>query len=246
MKEFSIFSGLFIIVFSIFLQGCEIETQTVKNPDEFVFEYDLEMDEQGWEGAFAHYPVADEQLYELEFAHDSLPEKNLPQFGALKMSGKNLNDHLLMFLKKQIGPLKPHTTYNIIFNIELASPYPEKISGTGISQGASVGLLIGAMQQEPEIVKADQGSVKWNEANFDYLLPVKPGERTADVMSIGNIGIPGTIPEYTLIVRTNEEIPFEATSDKDGKLWVIVGTDATLKATTTLFYNEIGVTFREK
>ena len=245
MKQFSTFSGLFILVFSIFLQGCDVETESVKNPEEFVFEYDLQNDEQGWDGAFAHYPVADEKLYELEFTHDSLPD-NLIQVGALKMSGKNLNDHLLMFLKKQIGPLKPHTTYNIVFNIALASQYLEKAAGGGNGPGAAVGLLIGAMQQEPEVVTADQGSTKWNEANFDYLLPIKPGERTNDVMNIGNIGIPGTKPDYTLITRSNEEIPFEATSDKDGKLWVIVGSNATIKATTTLFYDEIGITFREK
>lgn len=245
MKLFSTFSGLVIIAFSIFLQGCDVETESIKNPTVFTLEYDLQKDAQGWEGAFAHYPVDDEQLYELEFIHDSLPD-NLSQVGALKMSGKNLNDHLLMFLKRQVGSLKPSTTYNVVFNIALASQYPEKTTGTGSGPGAAVGLLIGAMQQEPEVVKADQGTTKWNEANFDYLFPIKPGERTDDVMNIGNIGIPGTTPDYTLIMRSNEETPFEATSDKDGKLWVIVGTNATLKATTTLFYDEIGVTFNEK
>jgi hypothetical protein len=245
MKQFSTFSGLVIIAFSIFLHGCDVETESIKNPTLFTLAYDLQKDAQGWEGAFAHYPVADEQLYELEFTHDSLPD-NLSQVGALKMSGKNLNDHLLMFLKRQVGSLKPSTTYNVVFTIELASQYPEKAAGGGNGPGAAVGLLIGAMQEEPEVVKADQGTTKWNEANFDYLLLVKPGEKTEDVMSIGNIGIPGTTPDYTLIARTNEETPFEATTDKDGKLWVIVGTNTTIKATTTLFYDKIGITFSEK
>ena len=225
---------------ALLLWGCDIETQSLVNPTEFSFAYDFEEDAQGWEDEFADYPVDEEDAYELSFRYDTLPE-NLPQRGALRISGNNLNGDLFMFLRKQVSGLKPSTAYNIIFNVELASQYPESTGGTGGSHGASVALLVGAMRRQPDGIEEGDAIVP----NFDHRPPFGRGQITDDVLNMGNIGIPGEEFVYTLITRSNEDIPFVETTDKDGKLWVMVGTASGFEATTTLFYDQIGITFRE-
>jgi len=246
MQKHNIFLYSSLLTFSIILSGCDIETQSIINPTTFTFAYDFEGDEQGWEGDFANYPVEEEELYELSFMYDTLPE-NLPQQGALRVSGNNQRDDLVMFLKKEITGLKPNTAYNIVFNVAFASQYPESSPGVDGSPGASVGMLVGAMQEEPEVFQSDIGfGVNAYVTNFDHRIPNSRGAKTDDVLNIGNIGIPGEQFIYTLIIRSNEDIPFTRTSDKDGRLWVIVATESFRGGTTTLFYDEIGVTLTEK
>jgi len=243
MNKSGLFLWINVFVFSAALSGCDIETQSLVNPTEFSFSYDFEADAQGWEDAFADYPVGEEDFFELSFAHDTLPE-NLPQRGALRISGNNHSDDLFMFLRKQVSGLKPNTAYNIIFHVELASQYPESSVGVGGSPGASVAMLVGAMRRQPGVVEGNLGYDAMV-PNFDHRIPFERGQKTDDVLNIGNIGIPGEEFIYTLISRSNEDIPFVETTDKDGKIWVIVGTDSGFEATTTLFYDQIDITFRE-
>lgn len=245
MNKSGLFSGICTIAFSVVLPGCDIETQSIVNPTEFSFTYDLEYeseeDAEEWEAVFADYPVDEEDNLELSFSYDTLPE-DLPQRGALRISGNNLNGDLFMFLRKQVSGLKPSTAYSIIFNVEFASQYPESTVGTGGSHGASVALLVGAMRRQPDGIEEDDAIVP----NFDHRTPFGRGQMTDDVLNMGNIGIPGEESVYTLISRSNEDIPFMETTDKDGKLWVMVGIYSGFEGTTTLFYDQIGITFRER
>ena len=51
--------------------------------------------------------------------------------------------------------------------------------------------------------------------------------------------------EFKIKSLTNEERSFEVTTDADGALWLIVGTDSGFEGLTTLYYGQIAVVLSE-
>ena len=58
-------------------------------------------------------------------------------------------------------------------------------------------------------------------------------------------GIPGEEYHYQLIRRDNLQSPIEITTDSNGSLWLIIGTDSGFEGATTLYYNMVEVELRE-
>jgi hypothetical protein len=48
-----------------------------------------------------------------------------------------------------------------------------------------------------------------------------------------------------LIQRSNSTNPFRITSDPNGEVWVIIGTDSGFEGETVLYYNSISLKFQE-
>ncbi len=243
MQYKSVFSTLFVLSALFFIAACqEDDTDFDKS---FSFDYDFEEGTEGWTALFADYPVGKEEDMGLSFKHTTLPA-GLPQNKkALEISGNNTSDDLLMLLTRKITGLKPNATYDISFDIDLASKYPESAPGAGGSPGASVVVKIGAIQEEPGTVEDDQ---EHERPNWDNLTELVKGERTDDVVVIGNIGIAGDEEVYTMINLHNDEtgLSFSKKSSSKGELWVMVGTDSGFEGLTTLYYDAIHIVFTEK
>ena len=82
----------------------------------------------------------------------------------------------------------------------------------------------------------------------NYTLNVDKGkqlDRGENMIVLGNIAGGANIQDYTLITRTNADsyVPFVTTSNNDGELWLIVGTDSGYTGTTTIYYTNVSVVF---
>lgn len=218
------------------LLACKNEEDAAPRQVEYVYEF--EQHKEGWEGGFSDLPEEGHDIYELEVNYAPLPpETNAPEY-AIKIQGHNRSDDLFMFLKKYIGGLEPTRRYRVIFEIELASKYPEKSIGIGGSPGGSVFLKAGATDYEPmPEVKVVAGR-NYLQMNLDKGNQSQDG---ADMYNLGTVGIAGESFHYQLITRGNENRPLEVTSDINGGLWLIVGTDSGFEGLTELFYNRIKV-----
>jgi hypothetical protein len=201
---------------------------------EFLWEFAAET--QGWIGGFADYPVGGEEFYELVFEHDTLPEPLDQNQFALKLSGNNHSDDLFMFAKKRVTGLEPNTVYYITFTIEFASDVPDGSIGAGGSPGESVYIKAGAASDEPHTVIDNDNHYRMN---IDKGNQSQGGE---DMDVVGDFSNDTDQAVYTLKTVTNEK-PFRATSDGNGSLWIIVGTDSGFEATTTIYYNKIKAEF---
>lgn len=191
----------------------------------------------GWTGDFADYPVTDSVFYELQFAHAPLPAPLNTSVKALKLSGNNHSDDLFMFISRKVSGLLPYTTYDVIFDLDIASNAPTNAVGVGGAPGESVVIKVGATTKEPKKV-AESGSYVMN---IDKANQQQSG---ADMKVIGNVGVKDTTTVFTMINRNNRSEPFEATTDKDGSLWVIIGTESGFEATSTLYFRRIELVFR--
>lgn len=222
----------------VLLNACKSEevAPAVAVSSTYTFESGLE----GWQAGFADYPqAAREEDYTMQAVHSLVPPNLSPRTYSIRISGTNRSDDLFMFLKKQFAGLRPHQTYQLSFEIILASQYPQNAVGVGGSPGGSVTLKAGASQVEPLPVLAQADN--WWRMNIDKSNQSQSGR---DMQVLGTIGIAGSAFVYERITRSNQANPIRVQADEAGKLWLIVGTDSGFESTTTVYYDEIRVHFQ--
>ena len=218
---------LFIIATIAFTTNINAQTYSY----DFIGGYD------GWIGDFADYPLlADSNLYQLEYTRTTLPAPLNTSKYALKIAGTNRSDDLFMFIKRKITGLIPNTTYQLQVQVDFASNAPTNAVGVGGPPGEAVYMKAGATITEPN--KIIIGS--------DYRMNIDKGNQSVpgvDMGRIGHIGVSDTTTEFTLINRNNTANLFTITTDANGEVWVCIGTDSGFEGRTTLYYNQITLTF---
>ena len=199
---------------------------------EFEFTYNFENDAEGWITGFADLPADYGESYELDSSWRELPS-GLEGSG-IYMQGDNHSDDLFMFLKIKLSGLKPETTYQATFIIDIASNIPEGLVGIGGSPGESVYVKAGATTGEPLVVEDAAG---WLRMNIDKGQQSNSGE---DMIVIGNIALPAgeiTAGEYGIKTLDSEGQSLEVVTDTNGDLWFIVGTDSGFEGLTAIYYS---------
>ena len=204
------------------------------------FEYTFEEGDDGWVYDFADFPVdSDPSFYQLDGGRREMPE-GIDGYGYY-LQGDNHSDDLFMFLKVKAGGLEPKTTYKAEFHITLASNIPAGMMGIGGSPGESVYIKAGAITEEPGLVLDDQD---WLRMNIDKGNQANGGE---DMIVLGTMANPNLDPEtadgitYALMDLTSEDQDFVVTSDGDGNVWFIVGTDSGFEGLTAVYFDTISV-----
>lgn len=158
--------------------------------------------------------------------------------GALYVSGRNPSDDLFMFLTHPVTGLLPSTPYAVTFELELISNSPTGCVGVGGSPGESVYVKAGASSVQPDRTMDSSGH---------YVLNVDKGDQStggANAVTLGNLANGSTDctnPPYRPITRDNRSRPLRVSSDAQGTLWLLVGTDSGYESTTALYYDTIRV-----
>jgi hypothetical protein len=224
----------FILLSVVFLLSSCNDDDTNVNPDTS-FTYSFEQSTEGWGAGFSDYPKDwDKNRLEFEFEYETLPAEVNKAGKALRVSGRNISDDLFLFVKKKLTRLEPNHTYKVSFKIELASKYPEQSVGIGGSPGSSVYLKAGGSTIEPQPIEVDN----------DIRMNIDKGNQSQggnNMVVLGNIGIPSSDDKYQLITRNNNQKPIDITTNNDGSLWIIIGTDSGFEGVTNLYYDTIEV-----
>lgn len=188
----------------------------------------------GWIADYSDYAIPQEDLMEFESGRSQLPAP-LPssQYG-FKLSGHNRSDDMFMFMYYSVTGLRPNSEYTISFDLEIASKYASNSFGIGGSPGSSVYLKVGAVDKEPKV-----------ELLGDYYaINIEKGQQSQggpEMEVIGDIAIGDDKTEYELINRNNSDNPFKATTDANGNLWLVIGTDSAFEGLTTIYFNKINI-----
>lgn len=214
-----------------------------------VFRFDFAQGYEGWSGGFADYVSTDEDLYKLLWHRRLIPEsllnpdqENMSEYG-LYVTGDNRSDDLFMFIKKRLEGLEPDTKYGIIFIVKFGTNSPSGCIGVGGSPGEDVSMKVGAVIREPKSCSPENGKFQMN---MDIGQQMVGGK---DAIVIGNIsnGLEECINwEYRFKKLDNIANQFEATTDHNGFLWLMIGTDSGFEATTSLYYTNIEIRLIEK
>ena len=200
------------------------------------FTFDFETDAQGWTVGFADLPVDyDQSIYELAHEHGPLPD-GLEGSG-IHVQGHNRSDDLFMFLKRQVDGLRPDTEYAVSVSIDLATNVPAGLVGIGGSPGESVFVKAGASTAEPV---AQEDSNRYLRMNIDKGNQARGGE---SMVVLGNVAHPQVLErEYRIKTLDNAEQPLMVSTDGEGRVWLIVGTDSGFEGLTSLYYARISYT----
>ena len=207
--------------------------KTVTVIEQAAYNFTFENGAQGWTTGFADLPaIRDEGIYELASGHRALPS-GLEGSG-IYLQGHNRSDDLFMYLKTQVGGLEPNTTYSTVITVHLATNVASGLMGIGGSPGDSVYVKAGATAVEPLVSQDDGG---WLRISLDKGNQASEGEEAANLGVVGHPEVQGD--EYRIKILSNESHPLEATTDADGRLWLIVGTDSGFEGLTAVYYSEI-------
>jgi len=188
---------------------------------------------EGWQAGFSEYSGDHAESYELAEGIAPLPPPLDETKMAYRISGMNRSDDLFMYLTKRVQGLEPNVTYKGKFTLQIASDAKSGGVGAGGAPGESVGLGIG--------LTVDQPLSAPDEDNF-YRMNIDKIQQCCtdgtDMKVIGDVSNGTDDYVYTLIERTGE---FSATTDHQGVLWIIIGTDSGYEGKTTLYYSDIEI-----
>ena len=197
------------------------------------FSFDFESDTEGWTVEFADLPVDyDQSIYELDHEHRSLPD-GLEGSG-IYIQGHNRSDDLFMFLKKRVDGLSPNTAYVVSVSLDLATNVPAGSFGIGGSPGESVFVKAGASTVEP---LTEEDSNRYLRMNIDKGNQSRGGESMVVLGSVAHHEVVNR--EYRIKTLDNTDMPLSVTTDGDGGVWLIVGTDSGFEGLTRLYYARI-------
>lgn len=227
-----ILAGSLVVILIVAASSCSKDQVTKL----YSFTYSFRDSLSGWEGDFADYPE-DSATYHLQAGLETLPYNiNTDSTKkAIRLSGNNHSDDLFMFIKRKISGLRKNTTYQVLFNVKLASNAPTGTLGAGGAPGESVYVKVGASTIEPEKQLVD---------GF-YTMNIDKGNQSTageNMVVIGNIGVASTTVNYAIITRFNSSAnAVYATTNDVGELWLIIGTDSGYEGITTLYYTQVDV-----
>ena len=207
--------------------------KTVTIIEQAVYNFTFENDAEGWTTGFADLPaVRDDDSYDLDSGYRALPA-GLEGSG-IYLQGHNRSDDLFMYLTRQVSGLEPNATYSAVMTVHLATNVASGLFGIGGSPGDSVYVKAGATAAEPLVSQDDGG---WLRISLDKGNQASEGEEAANLGVVGHPEVQGD--EYRIKILSNESHPLEATTDADGRLWLIVGTDSGFEGLSAVYYSEI-------
>jgi predicted HicB family RNase H-like nuclease len=229
--------SLSALLFFVYPQmGCDDGDDTVSPVESFEISDSFDGGTDNWSGDFADYDVGEEEFFELEFERTGLPDPLDADQKALKLSGANHSDDLFMFLKKKVSGLEPNARYGASFSVRFASKVADGLAGIGGSPGESVFVKVGASAIEPEkVIETDPREIY--RMNVDKGVQSNGGD---DAVVVGDFSNDTDESVYTLKTVENDS-PFEATTNENGELWLLIGTDSGFEGTTTIYYDQISV-----
>jgi len=206
------------------------------------YESDFSVDADGWAGGFADYPLdVLPEDWQMEYEYEPLPASLNVDANGLMLQGSNHSDDLFMYAKRPFSGLCPNTTYQVKFDVTLASNAATGTVGVGGSPGDSVYVKAGASVVEPNAVVV-AGDDHWR-MNIDKGNQASSGR---DAVTIGTIGVElpglGGGPLYKFKTLENS-LPLFVTTDDQGTVWLLVGTDSGFEALTRVYFTDIAVKF---
>ncbi len=204
-------------------------------PQTVTLDFDFNQGLQGWSAGFADYADGMMDL-QLDSGSRTLPTE-LGSGKGFMIQGHNRSDDLYMFIKRSVGPevgLRSYVKYHGTIRVEFASNAQKGCVGVGGAPGESVFLKYGTTPTNP--IPVLTGGV--------WRMNVDKGDQ-------GNAGPVGTLagdiansqdcdgnPSFESLTRTRV-LDVDQQADKNGVLWILIGTDSGYEGFTQLYYRTV-------
>lgn len=237
----------FIFLFALILLSHQLGCESVltSSPEGQTYEYQFDERPDDWTALFSNYTVGREDDFELESGYRTLPAPlDTTRFG-FYLSGNNLSDDLNMFLKHRVEDLEPHTSYEVEFEVWVATDAPSGCAGVGGAPGEAVTVHVAASGMEPDRIvdeSREGGYYRLNVAE-NYTGEAHSWYQATKIGDVANSRDCEEGRQYEIKKLSGGQQT--VTTDEEGGTWLLVGTRSGFEATTSLYYTRVAAHFIE-
>ena len=215
----------------------------VENGDNTVQTTEFRFDNgaEGFEPIFADFPLdglldsEGNDAYQMTHSRKMIPVAGAESYG-LYISSINRSDDVFMGYVKEISELEANTQYTFQISFKLATDVEEGFFGVGDAPGDSVFVKAGVVAKYPIVGTAPDG--------HERILNVDKGNQSQsgkDLVVVGNIAKPTGSAEG--FVFKNMGVERIATTNAEGQLFLIIGTDSGFEGFTEYYLDDISLRF---
>jgi hypothetical protein len=205
------------------------------------YEYGFDNDNGGWEGGFADLPTKyNPAIYDLQYIRELLPVTHNTKNYGMKLNGMNRSDDLFMFMTKKIEGLKPNTKYKASLLFKMYTNQSGGMMGVGGAPGEAVSIKVGILGKQPKIIEDNGAGDPYYRMNIDKGNQSIEGK---DAKIVGNIVKPDSAKDGFQPVSFN--FNNTVTTNGNGELYVIIGSDSGYEGLTTLYFDDIKLTLKQ-
>jgi predicted small lipoprotein YifL len=173
------------------------------------------------------------------YGWSALPS-SLPGKRGYYLASRNNSDDVLTFVKHQYTGFVAGAKYKLTFELNYATDAAAGCFGVGGSRGESVYLVAAAGTDEPKVVKGSDGYYK---LNLDRGNQAAAGPQGVVLGTQGVEGLSCDGGTWAAATRSSTDA-ITVTADKEGKLWVVLGTDSAFESANALYL--LGATINVK
>ena len=153
--------------------------------------------------------------------------------GGYLLSSRNESDDVWMFIFRQIVNLIPNRSYRLDMQIGVAANGGSRCPGIGGSPGEAVTIKAGGVSQRPA-TRIERGT--YVAVNFEKGAQ-SAGSREVPVIGDFSTGSTNCFnPPYERKALTTPIGGAIVTTDANGSLWLVIGTDSGFEGTTAIYY----------
>jgi|GEM_PF-1747996 len=238
---------LFFVCMVLLIYSCLSDTDDIV-PDgskpEFVLTYDFSSGKGDWQTGFSEYPLSAADTLQIE-------AEMVSSIGALggdsllRLSAIDPVADIFPFIKLKVTGLTPSTEFNVLVETEFAAVNLDPI-GTTYEGDQEVHLKAGVFENEPLLIPANDSI----DVGYSYeVLDIDKGNGVDvgnDMALLGTVVMPSPNVFSQLIRGINTGSQLSGTSDADGNMWLLIGTDSETQMHQAFYYSRVAVLYEEK
>ncbi len=219
------------------LAGC-LDTGAPDNSFVADYQFGIPPTPEGWSASFADFPASQEGDVGFLAGVRSRPEEIGSSLQALYLRGDNISDDLFMYWFRRIDGFLPNAAYRIGFDVEYISNVSRDCD---VGVGPSTWIKAGVVNVAPARVLDQDG---WYRMNIDKGQQSQGGATVVNMGDIRNnrvgcvIGAP-----YGLWARHSGPNAITVTTDANGALWIILGTESGFEVVHDIYFTRLAVRF---
>lgn len=192
----------------------------------------------GWTAGVADYTEGTEPTA-TGYGWSALPAPLAGKHGYY-LASRNNSDDVLTFVKHQMTGFVAGAKYALTFEMNYATDAAAGCFGVGGSRGESVYMIAAAGTDEPKVVKNTDGNFR---LNLDRGNQAAPGPQGVVLGTQGVEDLSCDGGSWAVTSRKSADA-ITVTADKEGKLWVVLGTDSAFESANAFYL--LGATINAK
>lgn len=184
----------------------------------------------GWIPGVADY-YDDDAPSETGYGWSKLPPGTGLSGMGFYLTSHNNSDNVMTYVKHQYSGFVPGAKYNLTFSLTHATDASLDCFGAGGSRGASIYMVAAASGDEPKTVKQANGEYRMN---LDRGNNAESGTQGKVLGLLGSEELECGGAGWAKVTRKLDDT-IAVTADKEGKLWIVLGTDSGFESANALY-----------